>query len=298
MWGAGDPAATVALVDAAGAAVPFDIVVDPIVKKVEWGRAGYLVTPRAPLQPGMSYTLSGVIACDLAPPDAGLPPASAVTFAAAAAPAPAATGTIAVAGVHYDPALVVPTNSGSCTTTIGAEVIDLAIAPDPALVPYLPTALFQLAADGVDWADSNYGGLSPAGVETPPEQKPFPPRLVTSVYAACATSDPGADVGLAPGMHMLSLSATVAGGAALPPAPLAISIACPPVADAGDAAVPADAAGGADESTGGGSDGGGPVLSGGGCGCRLGRAPSGRPLWLAALAGALWLRRRACVTRA
>ncbi len=116
--------------------------------------------------------------------------------------------------------LTVPTSSGSCVSPINAAAKRLTYAFSDEMKAFLPLAQFTLKIDDFVWANSDYGALDAASGGT------SQPRSVTQLYRACASTDKGADQGLASlavGLHRVTISAHIA-GETVDPAPILLDL--------------------------------------------------------------------------
>src|SRR5262249_34874451 len=124
-----------------------------------------------------------------------------------AAGLPQITGTVTIVDDRTGP-LSVSTNSGSCTTEVQAYSATVAIAPDPALLPFAAVTGYSLAVDGRQVARTEYG----AGSTIP-------------IYSTCDQTGPR-DHGIPPGAHTLSVAAHIA-GASSDPQPIQLDVTLP-----------------------------------------------------------------------
>lgn len=153
----------------------------------------YLLVPDQSLVAGTSYIVKDGKTC-------GQTPGPSVTFTAGpTAPRLTQLGTLTAVAANVSP-LTVPTGSGSCTTNVSADqaTVDLALAPEA--MPWLHAMLFETVVDGTVWR-------SQASVDV----SPWTGIGVDRIYHVCATSDPGASLGLDAGSHDVTLRASLPG---------------------------------------------------------------------------------------
>ena len=263
-----DPPNGVALFLDGGGLVPLTVVVE------DQARSEYLLIPKSPLAVGGRYRWRWAETCRRADPE----PVESLFAVGAAAPLPAAAGTLAVAAEQVE-RIHVLTSAGSCTAEITAATARLKLVPAPALTPFLATTRVVAVVDGKEWARSEYGALPPDGSAM---FRPF--RQIHQIYSRCPWGAPTSeDDGVAPGRHRVEWRLHVAGAKSDPP-PLTVDVnlACAPAADGGsdggwamDSGGPRDLAPAPDLASGG--DGSEPPLPPRGCACGVGGATA--PPW-------------------
>lgn len=195
--------------------------------------------PSSALTPG-SHATRGPMSC-------GSSDTVDVAFTVTASAAfPTSTGSLTVRKVGRE-MLSASTNSGSCTEPVDAGYVDLEIAIDPALDPYLDIATWQTKVDGKWWSQKD-----PIGSAIAPEGNA---RSYLRLFTACdGKTTAGGDQGLAAGKHEVEVRAFLPGGASLAPAKLIVDVSCDDVI-VGDGEIPGTGAGnGGSESDFSGSD--------------------------------------------
>lgn len=244
-----------------------------------WTSGAYVLTPSAPLTPGVDYRVRYDERCDFpniidAGPNGA--PMEQTFHVGPVAALPSALGSASFR--RSVRSISVPSSSGQCFTTIDAVVIDVLVHIDPSLEPFLPIAQFRASVDGSPAASTTYGSITPTS------------SVVARLHAACGVRKQGDDNGPTLGVHQVTVDAHVAGAAALPAVTLSVPFVCTDTLDGGDIApdASADAALPNDATTGdaGHANDASATVVAAGCGCRQagGTAPGGAAV---ALLGAL-----------
>jgi MYXO-CTERM domain-containing protein len=197
------------------------------------GNGHYLLTPARELTAGKTYRLDDTTLCR------GLGDPAQISFDAAATSAlPTTLGQLGSTDEGVGD-LTVATGSGSCSTTIKAHRVLIALQLSSSAQPWFEALHFTTEVDGQPWSAAS----SIVAMRTPGTS--WAGRGRDRLYLVCETdgySQPAG--GLEAGSHSVVLKATLPGtDVALQTAPITVTLSCDPLADAGpgDAQPPADA---------------------------------------------------------
>jgi MYXO-CTERM domain-containing protein len=283
----GSPAAF-RLFDASGQAVPLEVT------ETFRSRPEYVLTLPAPLVPGQTYRLEAEVTdCQQ-----GRPTETTVVqdlTATDPAPLPDSVGELLVLGTYASRAVRVRDDSpGSCgyrKKSVPAAGVILRLRASDAVLPFLGTARFRVLLAGSLWAETRFGGLSPAGVLRAPSSVEgyYDDAGVVHVDCDPAYREPGAP---GPGRHLVEVEASIAGvEGAIATTSLEVDFVCPDLPDGGPDGGEPPADGGGDDVAGerdasgedaGGEDAVGPATraelppGGEGCQCRSAGGHGGR----------------------
>lgn len=176
----------------------------------------YLLVPDQPLVAGTSYRLRDDNTCF------GSAGPSVIFTAGPAAPLPTAPlGTLrAVEGRVAE--LEVSTSGGSCSSTIDADQVTIELDLEPTVSPWHTALHFETLVDGQPWRpQTSLNHRSAPGAS-------WRGRGVDLVYELCRSDDQAVNTGLAPGMHEVSMRATLPGSSIVMETPaVAVELACP-----------------------------------------------------------------------
>lgn len=231
-----------------------------------------LLTPVSPLLPDRDYVVRGDNLC----PSGTL---VAKVHTGAAAPLPAALGTV-IAGAPAVGPIQVSTTSGSCSATISAAqaTLDLTLSADAA--PFADALQVTTFVDGKPFR------WSPSLLTEPP----LGGKMHNVVFASCQSDDPSAEKGLAEGVHQVKMRGALRGsGLILETPPVEVTLSCGDAGGSGGGATTSGSGGGATTSGTGGSA---SSSSSGGGGCNIAGDASPGAWALSGLAAALAFARR------
>jgi MYXO-CTERM domain-containing protein len=240
-------ASSVQLVDANGAVIAGTFSTDA-------ASGDTYFAPSSPLAPG-DYATRSPKACN------STETVDAPFTVTASAPLPTATGSLSLKKSGRE-TLSAVTSSGSCTEPVDAAYIDLDVAIDPALTPYLSIVTWQTKVDGKWWSKKD-----PISLGVAPEGNA---RSYLRLFTPCdGKTSTGRDQGLSAGTHSVEVRAFLPGGAALSPATVTVDLTCNGGDIVGDGEIPGTNGGTNGETSSGGT--------GFGSGGRSSTSPSSSP---------------------
>jgi hypothetical protein len=195
--------------DAAGEAVPSDVVAEPGSPTTLGWR--WLV-PRQPLVVGAQYRLVFSDPCASSSCTDGTPPAlveHGFTVIGAVS-RPSSLATVAATEPQLG-TVMVGTDSGACVAPVEAVSQKLAFVPSGEAVPLLPVTRWTVVVDGSVWSTTDYGGVAADGVVTARYGSTRSPDIL---FSRCGDLGVSGDAGLSSGSHDVTILARVAGDSA------------------------------------------------------------------------------------
>jgi MYXO-CTERM domain-containing protein len=216
---AGDPTGlTLATTSDPGTHLPFTTMVIPPTSPYPY-RTDALVIPDQPLAEGTSYVLSDANACD----DRFPVQAPMSTFhVGPAAPLPTELGTLTI-GTSDAAELELATISGACTAPVQTVTAPVTLTLAMEAMPWRDALHLETYVDGVKWYQGNTVG------------QPMPPgsngkgRGLDLVFTICHRDDLYTYEGLTPGVHLITMRATLPGSNLMVETPPAsVQLECPP----------------------------------------------------------------------